>query len=91
MPESTRAQLDYSECRARLAAITNDVAILDSFDRLAACAAAGDDESGVDLKRMILAENALDEFLRNDMRLNISLDYVFGGRGEPFMPPLVVD
>ena len=83
----TREPLDYGACKKRLQAITHDAAILASFDRLAECAAAGDDGPDVDLKRMIRAEAAFDEFLRNDMRLGISLDYVFGGRGEPFLSP----
>ena len=85
----TREPLDYSECRARLQAITADAAILESFDRLAECAAAGDDGPCVDLERMTRAEEAFDVFLSDDMRLNISLDYVFGGRGEPFLSPEV--
>ena len=83
----TRAPLDYNECRKRLQAITTDAAILDSFDRLAECTAAGDDEASDDAERMARADEAFDGFLSDDMRLNISLDYVFGGRGKPFLSP----
>jgi hypothetical protein len=86
---NTTTRLDYGECRKRLCAITTDAAILDSFDRLAECTAAGDDEAFDDAERMARADEALDGFLSDDLRLNISLDYIFGGRGKPFLSPEV--
>ncbi len=89
MNTTTREPLDYGECRKRLQAITTDAAILDSFDRMAESVAAGDTEALDDEVRMGRSDDALDTFLSDALRLNISLGYVFFGTGEPSMSPQV--
>ena len=51
------------------------------------CGLADDVVPGVDPDPVALAEHneALGDCLGNALRLNISLDYIFGARGEPFM------
>ena len=89
MNTTTREPLDYGECRKRLQAITTDAAILDSFDGLAESMAAGDDEAFDDAERMARSDEAFNRFLSDDMRLNISLDYIFGDRNGLPLPPEV--
>jgi len=51
------------------------------------CGLVDDVVPGVDPDPVALAEHneAMGDFLGNALRLNISLDYIFGARGEPFM------
>ncbi len=83
----TREPFDYGECRKRLRSVTTDAEIIASLDRVAECSAAGDSEAFDDQARMDRTDNALEDFLGDALQLNISLDYIFGGRGEPFMSP----
>ena len=81
-PESS---FDYDACRRRLRAVTTDAAMLDSFDRMAASEIAGDAEAFDDEPRITRWNHAMKAFIENAIRLNISFDYIIGGRGEPFI------
>ena len=83
-PES---RIDCDACRKRLQAITTDPAMLASFDRMVESQAAGEAEAFNDPAKMTRWNDAMGGFLADAARLNISLDYIFGGRGEPFMSP----
>ena len=81
-PESS---FDYDACRRRLRAVTTDAAMLDSFDRMAASEIAGDSEAFDDKPRITRWNAVMKAFIGNAIRLNISFDYIIGGRGEPFV------
>ena len=77
--------IDYDAARARLSSITTDPAALASFDSMVESETAGDGEAFDDDARMTRWNDAMGGFLKNTLRLNISLDYLFGDRREPFM------
>ena len=81
----TAEPFDYDACRKRLRAIITDAAALASFDRMAEGEMAGDAEAFDDKARLGRWNDALGKYVANAIRLNISLDYIIGGRGEPFM------
>ncbi len=83
-PESS---FSYDDSRKRLQAITTDAAALASFDRMRKSEAAGDADAFNDQARITCWNDAMGGFLADTARLNISLDYVFGGRREPFLSP----
>lgn len=65
----------YADARKRLIAVTDDAAVLAALDRMAESAGGDDRET----------DAALGVFLREAARLNLSLDYIFCGAGEPHM------
>ena len=77
----------YAEARDRLTAITSDEALLAAFDLQAEYDLAGDSRSD-DPKLRERWDTAMDDFLAAIMRFRLSLDYVFGGKEPPFLPPL---
>ncbi len=84
---TTTTRAYYAESRERLVAITSDEALLAAFDLQAKYDLAGDSQSE-DRERVARWDAALGDFLGEMVRLRLSLDYVFGGKGEPFLPPL---
>ena len=82
---TTRAY--YAAARERLTTITSDEALLAAFKRQAESDLDGDSESE-DQARLDRWNEAMGDFLAEMMRFRLSLDYVLGGKGEPFLPPL---
>jgi len=87
MNTTTREPIDYAAARKRLQAATADAAALASFDCMVESVAAGDGDVPDNDPRGERWNEAMGGFLANAERLNIGLDYVFGGRGEPILPP----
>lgn len=81
----TRAPFDYDSCKRRLRSITTDAAMIDSFDRVAELELAGDSKAFDDSPRIGRWNDAMRAYIENSIRLNISFNYVIGGRGEPFI------
>ena len=77
----------YAEARDRLTTITSDEALLTAFDLQAEYDLAGDSESD-DPRLVERWDTAMGDFLAEIMRFRMSLDYLFGGKGAPFLPPL---
>ena len=77
----------YAASRERLASLTSDEALLAAFDLQAEYDLAGDSHSD-DRKLVQRWDTAMGDFLGEMMHFRLSLDYVFGGKGKPFMPPL---
>ncbi len=77
----------YAASRERLASVTSDEALLAAFDLQAEYDLAGDSQSE-DRERVARWDAALGDFLGEMVRLRLSLDYVFGGKGESVLPPL---
>ena len=85
MNTTTREPFDYDACKRRLRTVTTDAAILDSFDRVIEMERAGDAEAFDDAPRLARWNAAMGEYIANAIRLNISFDFVFVGKGQPFM------
>ena len=77
----------YPDSRKRLIAITNDAAMLASFDAMVESEAAEEAEAFDDQARQTRWNDAMGGFLANIERRNISLNHVFLDKGEPFLLP----
>jgi hypothetical protein len=82
---TTIPDIDYDAARERLSSITTDPAALASFDSMVESEAAGDAEAFDDDARIARWNDAMGAFLGNNQRLNISLDWLFLGKGEPLL------
>ena len=83
----TSEPFDYAACQKRLRSVTAEAEIIASFDRMVDGDLAGDSEAFDDPARLARSNDAMSSFLTDTARLNFSLDYIFGGRGEPFLSP----
>ena len=81
----TQATSDSAACKRRLRSVTTDAATLASFDSVVEGELAGDSEAFDDPPRLARWNDAMGDYIANAIRLNISFDFVFAGRGEPFM------
>ena len=79
---------DPTAARERLQSITSDPDLLAAFDGMTASANAGDAEAFDDPARVSRWNDTMGSFLAHVMRRRISLDFVIGGAGDPFMKEL---
>ena len=59
--------------------------MIDSFDRVAEGELAGDSMAFDDKARITRWNDDMRDFIANAIRLNLSFNYIIGGRGEPFI------
>ena len=79
----------YPDSRMRLEAITNDAAMLASFDAMVESADAGDGDVPDNDPRGERWNAAMGDFLADIARLNISRNHVVLDKGRPFLSPEV--